>query len=113
MAAVPAPVPDTVAELDALSRSSAETAPGIAQARKAIAAGDFLGAMATLERVLINHPEADEALLLHASLVCRVDDKTGALVELDYLRGRNIPDQSWSEATAPCAASSGNTKTGG
>jgi uncharacterized protein HemY len=100
---------DPAVELDSLSRASADVARGLALARKQIGRGDLLGAMATLERVLINHPEADEALLLHASLLCRLDDREGALIEFDELRGREFPDQIWAEATAPCDATPGNT----
>ncbi|MEG3148635.1 hypothetical protein U1769_01965 [Sphingomonas sp. ZT3P38] len=37
--------------------------------------------MATLERVLMGHADADAALLLHASLLCRLDDRDGARAE--------------------------------
>lgn len=100
---------DPAAELDSLSRASTDVAPGLALARKQIGGGDLLGAMATLERVLIGHPEADEALLLHASLLCRLDDRQGALIEFDELRGREFPDQIWAEATAPCDATASNS----
>jgi uncharacterized protein HemY len=93
---------DTVQQLDNLAQISTEVAPGIAFARNQIGRGDLLGAIATLERLLINHPESDEALLLHASLLCRVDDPTGSLLELDALRNSNISDRAWREATAPC-----------
>jgi Tfp pilus assembly protein PilF len=98
---------DPAAELDALSRASITATSGLALARKQIAGGDLMGAMAAVERILISHPESDEALLLHASLVCRLDDPEGALIEFDELRGRNFSDQLWAEATAPCDAQSG------
>lgn len=101
IAASPA-LADPVAQLDDLSRISTDIAPGIAFARNQIGKGDLLGAIATLERLLINHPESDEVLLLHASLLCRVDDPTGSLIEWDVLRNSNISDRAWSEATAPC-----------
>lgn len=91
---------DTLAQLDDLSRISADG--GVVLARNQIRAGDLLGAVATLERVLISHPESDEALLLHASLLCRLDDPAGSLIEFDYLRGRNVPERIWAEAVAPC-----------
>src|ERR1044072_3337022 len=50
---------DPVAELDALSRASTAAATGLALARKQAGGGDLLGAVATLERVLISHPESD------------------------------------------------------
>lgn len=91
---------DTLTQLDDLSRVSVDG--GVALARNQIRTGDLLGAVATLERVLISHPESDEALLLHASLLCRLDDRMGSLIEFDYLRDRNIPDRAWAEAVAPC-----------
>lgn len=98
---------DPVAELEALSRGTDTAASGLALARKQAAGGDLPGAMATLERVLINHPQVDEALLLHASLLCRLDDREGALIELDELRGEQFPDKIWTDATAPCTATGG------
>ena len=74
----------------------------MALARSQIDSGDLLGAFATLERMLINHPDAQEVLLLHASLLCRLDDRSGSVIEFDLLRGRGIPDAVWNEATAPC-----------
>lgn len=97
---------DPVAELEALSRETGSPQSGLALARRQAAGGDLLGAVATLERVLITHPEAEEALLLHASLLCRLDDREGALIELDELRGRPFPDKLWTDATAPCSARS-------
>ncbi|MEO6718609.1 MAG: hypothetical protein ABIM50_15345 [Novosphingobium sp.] len=94
---------DTLAELDKLSQATVGVVPGLATARRQIASGELLGALATLERVLIHHPDAGEVLLLHASLLCRLDDRSGSEVEFDYLRGRGVPDQQWNEATAPCS----------
>lgn len=103
---------DTLAQLDNLSRTSTDAGTGIVFARNQIKTGDLLGAMATLERILISHPDSDDALLLHASLLCRLDDRTGSLIEFDYLRGHNIPDDVWAEATAPCEAESRNSGSG-
>ena len=112
LAAAPARA-DSAAELDALSRATAEVAPGIALARSQIKEGDLTGALASLERVILNHPQSNEARLLHASLLCRLDDRSGALIEFDDLRERGLPDQQWDEATAPCAANRSNARQGG
>jgi Flp pilus assembly protein TadD len=93
---------DPAAELEAMSRQSAEVGPGLDLARRQVDNGDLTSAVATLERVLISHPEADAALLLHASLLCRLDDPAGARIEFDELRGHPIPDQDLAEATAAC-----------
>lgn len=97
---------DPAADLEALSQQSAEVGPGIALARQQIGNGDLTSAVATLERVLMRHPEADDALLLHASLLCRLDDPAGARIEFDELRDHPISDQDWSAAIAACGARS-------
>ena len=112
LAAAPAPA-ESAAELDALSRATAEVGPGIALAQKQIKEGDLTGALASLERVILNHPQSNEARLLHASLFCRLDDRSGALVEFDDLRGRDLPDRQWDEATAPCEGNRSNARQGG
>lgn len=104
---------DSADELDALSRATAEVAPGIALARRQINEGDLTAALATLERVMLNHPQNNEARLLHASLFCRLDDRIGVLIEFDDLRGRDFPDRQWDEATAPCAVNPSNARQGG
>jgi Flp pilus assembly protein TadD len=97
---------DPAADLEALSQQSAEVGPGIALAHQQIGNGDLTSAVATLERVLMRHPEADDALLLHASLLCRLDDPAGARIEFDELRDHPISDQDWSAAIAACGARS-------
>jgi hypothetical protein len=103
---------DTLAQLDTWSRIAADAATGVSFARNQIKNGDLIGAVATLEHVLIGHPESDEALLLHASLLCRLDDRTGSLIEFDFLRLRNIPGAVWAEATAPCETHADNSRSG-
>ena len=112
LAAAPARA-DSAAELDALSRATAGVTTGIALAQRQIKEGDLTGAMASLERVILNHPQSNEARLLHASLLCRLDDRSGALIEFDDLRERGLPDWQWDEATAPCAANRSNARQGG
>lgn len=93
---------DTVAEVDSLSRATASQSSGMALARSQVDSGDLLGALASLERMLINNPDALDAQLLHASLLCRLDDRSGAVIEFDRLRGRGIAEAMWNEAIAPC-----------
>lgn len=89
-------------ELDRLSQASTDVGPGMALARGQIAEGDLIGATATLERVLMTHPEADGALLLHASLLCRLDDPQGARNEVAELAGHPVSNQAWAEVAAAC-----------
>ena len=96
---------DPAAGLDALSRASEKVDTGMAAAEALWRAGDALGALAALERVLIVHPEAHGALLQHASLLCRLDDRDGAKVEFDQLARSEFPAAAWAAATAPCGGS--------
>lgn len=93
---------DEASDLDALSRASDDAKTGLALVREQTSLGDLTGAMATLERVLINHPDSNEAQLLHASLLCRLDDRAGASSEFSALRKRDFRGQAWKDANAPC-----------
>ncbi len=95
---------DAASELDPLAEASQSIGSGMALARLQLEAGELIAALATVERVLIVHPEADEARLAHAGLLCRVDDPAGARSELDQFAGRPIPDRSWAEIVAACGA---------
>jgi hypothetical protein len=103
---LPSPVrADELSDLDLLSRATDDSRSGLAMARDQIGNGDLSGALATLERLQINHPETDEAQLLHASLLCRLDDRSGAASEFAELRKREFSDRAWKDANAPCADS--------
>lgn len=94
---------DPTVELDMLSRGSVQAGPGIALARRQIGEGDLMAAVATLERVLMGNPNADAALLLHATLLCRLDDRDGARAELAAL-DRPVLATAWAEMTGACGA---------
>lgn len=97
---------DAASDLDPLADASTQVASGLALSREQGAAGDLLGALATAERVMVAHSEAGEALLLHASLLCRLDDRGGARAELARLAGRPVAESAWAEVTAACGAMS-------
>lgn len=90
---------DPLEELDTLSRTSADPSAGLALARDQVARGDLIGAVATTERIIALHPESDDALLFHASLLCRLDDPDGARAELAELHGRA---GDWAPVVAAC-----------
>ena len=90
--------------LDQLVLSSAKPADGLALARSQVAAGALLDALATLERVLTVDPKDKQARLLHASLLCRIDDRGGASVEFAKLRAKDYKKPDWSAALVPCNA---------
>jgi hypothetical protein len=92
------------AELDQLVAPSQEVGSGLQLARRQMADTDLLGALGTLERVQVAHPEAVAPRLLYVSLLCRLDDRAGAEVELGQLAGQAIPDDGWAEVTAACGS---------
>jgi hypothetical protein len=103
------------AEVDALITASASPASAIAAARNQAQAGDVSGAAATLERAMLNDPNANDVRLYYAGLLCQLDDVQGARIELTKLNGQMISDQDWNATnnvcggalTRPEAASSG------
>lgn len=94
---------DDLSELDQLSSATDKVDQGMILARDQIRRGELLAAAATLQRLMITHPEALPTQLLHASLLCRLDDRTGAAVEFEGLRRKDFKDQDWNEAMAPCS----------
>jgi hypothetical protein len=100
----PAAAQAPTADLEALIGPSLEVGPGLQLARRQIGETDLLGALATLERIEIAHPEALQPRLLQISLLCRLDDREGAEVELGALAGQAVADPDWAEVTAACGA---------
>jgi hypothetical protein len=89
-------------DADSLVAASRQVDSGMALARRQIAASDLTGALGTLERVLFAHPEIVPPRLLYASLLCRLDDRQGAELELGLLSGKRIADADWAGVTAAC-----------
>lgn len=101
-AASPPALADTPAQLDQQLRETAKVPTGLGLVRRQLADGDLTGALASVERVIILDPLNAEARLLHASLLCRLDDRPGSQTEFDPMRGHDLPDKLWQEETAPC-----------
>lgn len=93
---------DPAAPLDALISESTDAASALALARRQAAADDLLAALATLERAQVDDRDNADLRLLHASLLCRLDDAAGARVELDQLGAHAISEPAWAEVTAAC-----------
>jgi Flp pilus assembly protein TadD len=93
---------ETAGELESASRATDDTATGLSLARNQIESGELLEALATLERIMMNDPEDLEARALHAGLLCRIDDRRGAIMEFDLLRGLDVPQDVSDEARQPC-----------
>jgi hypothetical protein len=87
---------------DALIDASRQVDSGLALANRQIAANDLLGALGTLERVQFAHPEAVPPRLAYISLLCRLDDREGAEVELGLLAGQPTADSDWAGVVAAC-----------
>lgn len=101
--ATPAAAQDAeAAALDAAIDASATPAGALALARSQAAAGDLTEAAATLERVLIAQPGADDVRLAYAALLCRLDDRQAAQLELRMLAGRAVSGSAWDEVRAAC-----------
>lgn len=101
-AALVAPAAPAQGEADALIAESRQVDSGMALARRQIAASDLTGALGTLERLLFAFPEIVPPRLLYASLLCRIDDRQGAELELGLLAGKRIADSDWAGVTAAC-----------
>ncbi len=100
---VPALAQDSeVAALDQLVERSASVNSAIELAREQAAAGDLLGAAATYERVLIADENADEARLAYAAILCRLDDRQSARLELRALNGAGGSQAARDEVAKAC-----------
>lgn len=93
---------DTPAQLDQQLRATAKLPTGLGLVRQQLGDGDLTGALASVERVIILDPLNAEARLLHASLLCRLDDRPGSQTEFDPMRGHDLPEKLWREETAHC-----------
>ena len=91
-------------DAESLISASLEVDTGLALARRQTVDTDLLGAVATVERVLILHPDAIAPRVLYATLLCRLDDAKGATAELAFLGSEKVPDDGWAELTSSCGA---------
>lgn len=97
----------SIEAIDQLVQISVKPKDGLSQARAQVSAGSWLDALATLERVLASAPNDKQARLLHASILCRIDDPDGAKVEFAQLRSGDYKKAEWAAAVAPCNAQTG------
>ena len=103
-AALLSPAASAQDNLNALSVATEQVDSGMTLARLQIAASDLTGAVGTLERVMFAYPEIVPPRLLYASLLCRLDDRQGAVLELGLLAGKPIADADWAGVAAACGA---------
>lgn len=99
--AVPA-VAETPEQLDQLV--VATPAAGLALARQEAQAGNLLPALSIIEGVLFAKPKNKEARLMHATLLCRLDDLSGAAVHIAQLKRKDYPRADWQQMMTICGA---------
>lgn len=93
---------DSVERLQWLSTMTDKPGWGVQLAREQVARNELLEAIATLERVIAAYPGARDARIVHAGLLCRVDDPEGAAMEFALLHKQDFSDELWAEAQAAC-----------
>lgn len=93
---------ETPEELDALSDLSTDESAGVAFAQQQASRGEWLEALATLERVLAEHPKSSSARLLHALYLCNVDDRMGGAVEYRKLREKDYASEDLATVRTRC-----------
>ena len=89
---------------DVLAAATQQVDSGMTLAQRQIAGSDLTGALGTLERLLFAYPEMVPPRLLYASLLCRLDDRQGAELEVGLLAGKPIADADWAGVTAACGS---------
>ena len=101
-AAMLSPAATAQDNLSAMTVATEQVDSGMTLARLQIAASDLTGAVGTLERVMFKYPEIVPPRLLYVSLLCRLDDRQGAELELGLLAGKPIADPDWAGVAAAC-----------
>ncbi len=89
-------------EIEALVAESKTPIDAIASARQQTAAGDPTGAAATLERALLENPNANDVRLLYAATLCRLGDPQGARIEIGKLDRQAVGEAMFAEANEAC-----------
>ena len=89
-------------EIEALIAETRSPRDAVATARQQAAAGDLTGAAATLERALLDDPDASDARLLYAATLCRLGDAQGARIEIGKLHRQDVGNALFVEANEAC-----------
>ena len=102
-AGVPAHAQDSIdPALERLIAAGQSPQAALAEAARQQGEGDLLGAAATLERALIESPGADAVRIEYVTVLCQLDDRGSARLELDLLQGRTVGSQAWNRMEAAC-----------
>ena len=89
-------------DIAALVAESQTPGQAIATAREQTAAGELTEAAATLERALLEDPNANDVRLLYAATLCRLGDPQGARIEIGKLDRQDISNAVFLEANEAC-----------
>lgn len=95
---------DTGGAIDALVEASASNEAALQTAETQVSAGDLTGAATTLERRLIDEPDATSVRVRYAVLLCELDDRQAAQYELAKMASEPIDDASKTMIAAKCGA---------
>ena len=76
----------------------------LALAQQQADAGQLLEALASAERARFLDPKLKQARLMHAVLLCRIDDPQGAAIEWNALDKGDFKKKAWKSAKASCPA---------
>lgn len=95
---------DPAVSIDALIDASSSSQGAIDLAREQAQAGKLMLAAATLERALLANPDADAVRLHYAAILCRLDDRQAADIELQKLEGRKTDDMAWAAVEQACGS---------
>lgn len=102
-AGVPAHAQDSIdPALDQLIAAGQNPGAALAEAARQQAEGDLLGAAATLERALVKSPAADAVRIEYVAVLCLLDDRGSARLELDLLQNRFAAGPGWGRMKAAC-----------
>lgn len=89
-------------DIDNLIDASASNEAALQTADAQVAAGDLTGAATTLERRLIDEPDATNVRIRYAVLLCELDDRQAAQHELAKLAAEPIDDANKAVIAAKC-----------
>ena len=89
-------------EIETLVAESQTPVNAITTARQQTAAGDLTGAVATLDRALLEDPNTSDARLLYVATLCRLGDPQGARIEIGKLDRQDVRTAMFDEANAAC-----------
>lgn len=84
--------------------SDDEIARALSSAQVREAKGELIPAAMTLERLLAAYPNAPDARLYYASLLCKLTDTIGARAQVKMLDGLLYSPSAWTRMVAACGA---------